>query len=144
MRFARRYKPRINVDLIPMVDVVFQLVVFFLVSTTFIVTPGIGLVFPSSSTAQPVAVTRLVVTVVSSEEIYLNQERMNIPDLSAKLGGFKRNDDDAGSERTVLLEAAEETPYRLMVEVLDVLRKNGYRGVNLKTKRLSDSHFGHP
>ena len=46
MRFRRRLTPEARVDLIPMIDVVFQLVVFFMVSSTFMLTPGIKLALP--------------------------------------------------------------------------------------------------
>ena len=72
MRFKRRLMPQANVDLVPMIDVVFQLVIFFMVSTTFILTPGISLVLPGSTTSEPVVMTKFVVTVISENEIYLN------------------------------------------------------------------------
>ena len=83
--------------------------------------------------------TRVVVTVVSRDEIYLNKERFDIPALSDKLAELK----EAGStgqgeiQRTIVLEGDREIPYRLLIEVLDVLRKNGYRAVNLKTSKLT-------
>ena len=63
MRFKRRLSTQSTPNLIPMIDVVFQLVVFFMVSTTFIITPGISLVLPSSQTAESVAMSKLVITV---------------------------------------------------------------------------------
>ncbi len=136
MRFSRRLKPQTNVDLVPLIDVVFQLVVFFMVSTTFIVTPGIGLTLPASTTAEPVVMSRLVITVASQDEVYLNDELMDLPGLSEKLAELKGRPDASELEKTVVLEADKEVPYRLMIEVLDILRKNGYRGVNLKTRKL--------
>lgn len=139
MRFTRRLKPQIHVDLVPMIDVVFQLVVFFMVSTTFIVTPGIALTFPAAATSEPVAMTRVVVTVVSRDELYLNKERFDIPALSDKLAELKETGSAGQGEiqRTIVLEGDREIPYRLLIEVLDVLRKNGYRAVNLKTSKLT-------
>ena len=136
MKFARRLKPQANVDLVPLIDVVFQLIVFFMVSTTFLVTPGIGLTFPASSTSEPVVMTRMVISVASEDEVYLNDERLDLPGLSDRLAELKDRPDAAELEKTVVLEADKEIPYRLMIEVLDVLRKNGYRGVNLKTRKL--------
>ncbi len=139
MRFQRRLRTQATADIVPMIDVVFQLVIFFMVSTTFIVTPGIALTFPAAATSEPVAMTRLVVTVVSRDELYLNQERFDIPSLSEKLAELKATTTDEGKEvqRTVVLEGDKEIPYRLLIEVLDVLRKNGFRAVNLKTRKLS-------
>ena len=138
MKFQRRLQPQTRVDLVPMIDVVFQLVIFFMVSTTFIVTPGIGIVFPASATSEPVAVSRMVVTVVSREEIYLNKDRYDMNGFSQRLAEMSL--DDAGLEgdaqKTVVLEGGEYISYKLLMEVFDVLRKNRYYAVNLKTRDL--------
>ena len=94
MKFQRRLKPQATVDLVPMIDIVFQLVVFFMVSTTFIITPGIGLTFPASTTAEPIVMTKMVVTVKSREEIYLNQERINISLLEERLAAIAAGAED--------------------------------------------------
>ena len=46
MHFKQRLKPSVKADMVPMIDVVFQLVIFFMVSSTFIQTPGISIVLP--------------------------------------------------------------------------------------------------
>lgn len=132
MRFKRRMSPITRVDLIPMIDIVFQLVVFFMVSSTFIITPGIGIEFPESSTAEPVAMSRLVVTLVSSDEVYLNKERHTLESLDQALGEL--SEEEREQAKTVILEADTEVPYGLIVEALDVLRENGFKGVNLKMR----------
>jgi biopolymer transport protein ExbD len=111
---------------------VFQLVVFFMVSTTFILTPGISLVLPGAETSEPVVMTKLIVTIVSDDEIYLNKERYNIRGLESKLKMLTEKEKE--EIKTVVIEGDEEIPYRLMVEVLDVLRKNGFKGVHLRTR----------
>lgn len=132
MEFRRRLKPVATVDLVPMIDVVFQLVIFFMLSSTFILTPGISLVLPESSTAEPVAMTRLVITVVSEEEVYLNKDRYSISGLDSVLSGFQSEERDHIS--TVIIEGDERVPYSLMVEVLDILRRSGFKGVNLRMR----------
>jgi len=132
MRFRRSLTTRTNVELIPLIDVVFQLVVFFMVSTTFIVTPGISLVLPGSETSEPVVMTKLVVTIISAEEIYLNKERYDISGLGSKLAML--TEEEKEEIKTVVIEGDEEVSYSLMVDVLDTLRKNGFKGVNLKTR----------
>ena len=133
MRFRRSLTTRTNVELIPLIDVVFQLVVFFMVSTTFIVTPGISLVLPGSETSEPVVMTKLVVTIISAEEIYLNKERYDINGLGSKLAMLTKEEKE--EIKTVVIEGDEEVSYSLMVDVLDTLRKNGFKGVNLKTRQ---------
>jgi biopolymer transport protein ExbD len=133
MRFRQRLAPRVEVSLVPMIDVVFQLVVFFMVSTTFILTPGVDLVFPESSSSEPVIMSKLVITVVSREEVYLNKERFDLQGLDEKLQELSQEEEEDAA-RTVVLEGDRSIPYELLVSVLDILRLNGYRGINLRTR----------
>jgi biopolymer transport protein ExbD len=134
MQFRRRLSPKANVDLIPMIDVVFQLVVFFMVSSTFIMTPGINLELPTAASAEPVVMTRVVVSVVSDSEIYLNRDRYDLGSFHGALQAISAEPPTEGTVRTVVIEADRNVSYELMVRVLDVLRRNGYRGVNLRTR----------
>jgi biopolymer transport protein ExbD len=133
MRFRQRLAPRVEVSLVPMIDVVFQLVVFFMVSTTFILTPGVDLVFPESSSSEPVIMSKLVITVVSRDEVYLNKEQFDLQGLDAKLQELSQQEEE-DVPRTVVLEGDRSIPYELLVSVLDILRLNGYRGINLRTR----------
>ena len=132
MRFKRRLATQSTPNLIPMIDVVFQLVVFFMVSTTFIITPGISLVLPSSQTAEPVAMSKLVITVIASDEIYYNKERHTLASLSGRLNEITEAEKE--QIKTVILEGDRTISYSLLVEILDVLRINGFKGVNLRTR----------
>jgi len=132
MRFKRRLSTQSAPNLIPMIDVVFQLVVFFMVSTTFIITPGISLVLPSSQTAEPVVMSKLVITVVARDEIYYNQEQHTLASLSSRLAEITEPEKE--QIKTVILEGDRTISYSLLVEILDVLRINGFKGVNLRTR----------
>lgn len=132
MRFRRRLTTRTTMDLVPLIDVVFQLIIFFMVSTTFILTPGISLILPRSSTSEPVAMTKLVITVVSKNEIYLNKERYDIQRFNTRLGEI--TEEEREEIKTVVIEGDGNVSYSLMVEILDALRMNGFKGVNLKTR----------
>ncbi len=131
MRFRRRLSPDATVNMIPMIDVVFQLIIFFMVASTFIVTPGISLVLPSSSTSEPVAMTKLVVTVLAENSFYLNKEPCDAAGLDRALAKIGKEERDA--IKTVVVEGNKDVSYEVMVMVLDILRSRGFKGVNLKT-----------
>ena len=137
MRFRRKLTTRTNIDLIPLIDVVFQLLVFFMVSTTFILTPGISLVLPHSKSSELVAMTKLVLTVVSKNELYLNKERYTIEGLGYKLAELTKEERE--EIKTIIIEGDSNVSYSLMIEVLDVLRINGFKAVNLKTREQKEA-----
>ena len=134
MRFRRQLKPTANVNLVPMIDVVFQLVIFFMVSTTFIVNPGISVVLPGSTTSEPVAMTKLVISIVSGNEIYFNSQRYDLEGIEGAINEISKEDKDR--IKTVIIEGDRAISYELMVNVLDILRRHGFKGVNLRTRQV--------
>ena len=135
MVFKRRLKPVATVDLIPMIDVIFQLVVFFMVSSTFLVTPGIALELPDSTSAEPVVLTSLIITIISEDEIYLNEDPTTVSGLGDLLVSLAGNGD---SVKSVIIEGDRRVSYNTMIEILDVLRLNGFTGINLRMRDSSN------
>lgn len=134
MHFRRRLSPNANVDLIPMIDVVFQLVVFFMVSSTFVMTPGIALDLPESTSSEPVVINRVVVTIVSDGQLYLNRDRVSFDDLGSQLAALDAMSEALeGEAKSAIIEANSRVPYETIVSVLDLMRRNGYRGIALRT-----------
>ena len=128
MRFRRRLEQQTSASLVPMIDVVFQLVIFFMVSTTFRVAPGIDLVLPTSQTATPVEVSSVTITVAAEDEIYLDERLVSLDELESLIEAFEDRPD------AVVVEGDRAVPYALMIQVLDVLRRQGLTGVNLRTR----------
>jgi biopolymer transport protein ExbD len=62
MRFNRRLSPNAKPDLIPMIDIVFQLVVFFMLASTLRNDEAITYQLPQSSSAETVVVTKMQIT----------------------------------------------------------------------------------
>ncbi|HPO01897.1 biopolymer transporter ExbD [Treponema zuelzerae] len=132
MKFKRRLETRAVVDLVPMIDVVFQLILFFLVSTTFAVLPGISLDLPKSSTAQGVRTNGITITVEADGGLYVNTERVEMEALDAALEAL--GTDIPRDAVPVSLEADSAVPNGRIVNVLDSLRRTGFVGVNLRTR----------
>ncbi len=132
MQFRRRLSPSVKADMVPMIDVVFQLVIFFMVSSTFVLTPGISIVLPESTTAESVTMTNMVVSVVSEDEIYLNKNVYTMDGLAQALSEV--TDEEKEALTSVVIEGDKSVSYELLVEILDLLRKNQFEGVNLKMR----------
>lgn len=132
MRLKRRKSLLTPVDLTPMIDVVFQLILFFLVSTTFAVLPAISVKLPDSETAVSEEVSSITVTVTAGEKIYFNDREVSLKTLDKALSKY----DTAGKtkeEIPVNIEADEKVANGVIVKIFDVLRKNGFIAVNLRT-----------
>jgi biopolymer transport protein ExbD len=122
----------VNVDLVPMIDVVFQLVIFFMLSSTLITRTGLNLDLPDASSGQETVTSSVVLVVASPDEVRLGDEVFTLSELSSVLS--ERRDDYEG--RSISIEADASLPYGTMVTVLDLLRRNGFRGANLVAEQI--------
>jgi len=132
MIFERRLKPNIMVDLTPLIDVVFQLVIFFMISSTFKTAPGIALTLPDSSTATTITSTELSVVAVAEQEVYVNKVRTDAKGAVAVIKSQLEGKTIADVRAT--LSAQASAPYQLVVSLLDALRQNGVDAVGLATQ----------
>ncbi len=133
MKFKnKREGIRSNVDMTPMIDIVFQLILFFLVSTTFATLPGIKLNLPQSHTAESTSLMGITITADDSGAIYFNDKEVSMTGLGEELLTF-----DTGTvkkeEFPVSLEADSEVTNGTIVKIFDVIRESGYCVINLRT-----------
>lgn len=132
MKFNRRLQPRVGLDMTPMIDVVFQLILFFLVSTTFAVLPGISLDLPSSTTAEGTRTNGITVTASADGSVFVNAEKVPLDGLDAALKELPIT--TPRESVPVSLEADASVPNGTIVRILDALRRTGFTGVNLRTR----------
>jgi biopolymer transport protein ExbD len=119
-------------NLVPLIDVLLVLVIFFLVATVFRVGPGLALDLPKSSSAQNVTLTELRISVVGDNEVWLGSTRSSLSQLDGLLKDRLKGKDL--KTLRVVVEGGRDAPYQMVVSVLDVLRQNQVVGVNLMTK----------
>lgn len=128
----RRAQVKSNVDMTPMLDVVFQLIIFFLVSTTFSILPGIKLNLPQSRTAEGVSTQGITITAESDGKFYFNDKQVTLSDLGNELRSFDTGDTKK-EEFPVSLEADSDVTNGTVVSIFDVIRESGYSMINLRT-----------
>lgn len=121
-----------GVDLSPMLDVIFQLILFFLVSTSFSVLPAINVKLPVSTTASGQKTGSITITVLENGGLWFNDEKVTMEELDKCLLNF----DVEGvkkEEFPVLIAADSNVTNGKIVSIFDVLRKNGFSSVSLRT-----------
>jgi len=133
----QRLKPRVGLDLTPLIDVVFQLVIFFMISSVFNTAPGIELDLPDSSTSEAVEVTEVRITVAGPEELYLNRDLVALSSLGETLRDW-RDSGRLADDTAVLVEGGRTVPYETIITVLDEVRKGGVDAVNLVTAPIQE------
>ncbi len=110
-----------TLDLTPIVDVVFNLLIFFALSLNFAVTSGgINVKLPTASSAEPVKAQELTINLTADGKTYLNDKVITLEALSQKLKEKKDKDS------LVIIRADSKVTHGRVVEAMDTVRTNGF------------------
>jgi biopolymer transport protein ExbD len=134
MHIARQRKLPIRIEMSPLIDCIFLLLIFFLLSSTFL-TPKIQLDLPEAGAAVSTHENDLIiVTVDAGGQAFLNSQATTWDDLGARLV------DRLGSvERpTVTLRCDESTPHRYFMQALDIAKSSGATQVLIAHEAVRD------
>ena len=121
-----------GVDLSPMLDVIFQLILFFLVSTTFSVLPAINVNLPESSTSKGVETSSITITAQEDGTLWFNDEQVSVEQLKKLLEEFDTAEVPR-NEFPVSISADSNVTNGRIVELFDVIRYSGFSAVSLRT-----------
>lgn len=109
-------------NVVPLINVVFLVVVFFALSSRFVLQPGMAVSLPVSGfTLGPQRDARIVsVTAAPVPSIYFRDRKVTIDELRQQLT------DNRGKERSLIIKADRGTPYDLVVQLMNVGLKLGF------------------
>lgn len=125
---VRRRKTLINVT--SLIDVVFLLLIFFVVTSTFLEQPGLDLTLPEAGSAEPAERQDVTLGVTSDGTIYLGDSAVDRAGLREAIEAAL---EQASSDR-VVLQADARVSHGLVVEVMDAARLAGARGLVVATE----------
>jgi len=134
VRFRRPSPVRVAIDIAPLVDVVFLLVIFFAVSTTFLESSGLKLELPTSASTATREAEELTVGLAADGRIELDGAIVEREALAGLL-----RDRLAGAERKVVVLRADTTArHGDVVALMDVIREAGADALTVATRSASD------
>lgn len=129
MQFRRKTTPRVGIDIAPLVDVVFLLVIFFAASTTFLETSGLELELPESSATAERESQELTVYLDAKGSVALEDEVLDRQELARRL----RDELGQREKKVVVLRADTLTEHGQVVEIMDLIRLAGAEGMTVAT-----------
>ena len=130
MRFPRGRRRRPNIDISPLIDVVFQLLLFYAVTTQFVAEERLKLLLPEAKTAEQAVGEKpkdTEVLVTSAGEILVGGKRVNEAALEGEIRALVKSSPD----RTLTIRGDKGADYGQVVRVLDVARQVGAKSINL-------------
>lgn len=131
MKFLpKRHEPE-ELNISPLIDMVFILLIFFAVSTTFVKDMQVELQRPSAETSQAASTQSVRVYIDQGGQIYVNEQPVN----SWMVQSLVRDALAVSTSQTVLVVADRRTPTELLVEVVDQASLAGATDVGVATEQ---------
>jgi len=137
VNLRKRNRPEYLVDITPLIDVVFLMLIFFMVSTTFNASSSLKLDLPSSKAkAEQKKVDQVTVSINAKGSFYVQDEAVKDSDLRKRILNASKGDPKV----RVILRADAETHHKRVVYVLDTLRGLGMSKVGIATVAPQDEN----
>jgi len=133
MRIPRPTRKKARIEIIPMIDTMFFLLVFFMVATlSMTIQRGLPVNLPSSASAKADIPDTVSITVTADGAVFVNKEAVSVQELRDRL----REVQQAQTEPSVVVNADEAVRYGLVVQVLDAVKQAGLTKLAIATKPI--------
>jgi biopolymer transport protein ExbD len=130
MEFRRIRRTRPGLDLTPLVDTVLNLLIFFMLSSSFAFQPGIRVRLPEAASREEEPKQDLVLILTRDHRLYLNDDPLQLAELGARLQERLRDRGDG----VVIIKADKEVLHGQVVEVMDIAKSAGAVRIAIATE----------
>ena len=126
MKIIRQRRPQMKMEMSPLIDCIFQLLIFFMLSSTFL-TPSIPLSLPTAAAGGPPQGHQVIITLDAEGQVFLNKQ----PSSFEQLEGQLRELLSESKGRVVTIRADQQMTYQHFVHALDIAKRSGAEHVNI-------------
>lgn len=133
MKFETSRKPLSIFSLSSLTDIVFLLLVFFLLTSQFVIQTGVKVKLPASKLNEQSIPTRLVVSITEDNGIYVGNKKTELSSLAVKLNNVKENIAD----NNLVIRADKSVEIDLVIQVIDAAKGVGIDRFTIETEKQS-------
>ncbi len=130
MKIKHVLKQEASINMTPMIDVVFLLLTFFMLTSTYIKTSAINVDLPSSQTSDVQPVREVVITLYKSGDITLNEKTIKIDAVGKAVRALYNENQDI----VVTIRGDQGVAYGQLIEMMDTVRLAGVKRMSLATR----------
>jgi biopolymer transport protein ExbD len=124
-------KNRSVLNVTPLIDVVFNLVIFFAVSSTFLEQPGIKLALPEAQKTDLQKIEKAVLYVTADQQILLRDKEISLENL----GPLLKDEMEQSLDKALIINADKQVAHGFVVKIMDLARQNGVLKLVIATEQ---------
>lgn len=135
MRFRRnRQEDEAEVDLTPMLDVVFIMLIFFIVTASFVKESGIDVNRPDAATATVKERGNILIAITENNQIWIDRRQVDVRSVRANIERLHAEN----PQGSVVIQADRNSKNGLLVQVMDASRQAGVTNVSIAANETSE------
>jgi biopolymer transport protein ExbD len=131
MKISKKAKRKVGLNLTSLIDVLFILIIFFAVSSTFLEQPGIELKLPEAKSGNTQIIDKVIINVDRDGNIYLNDKPVKLDALAEQVKTLNEKRD----EKSVTLNADSDVKHGTVISIMDALRRDGIYKIVIATAK---------
>jgi biopolymer transport protein ExbD len=136
MRLPASVKKKPRIEIIPMIDTMFFLLVFFMIATlSMTIQHGMPISLPTAESSTDKIVEHVSLTLTREGALYYNKEATTLQELEMRLTNLQQS----SSDPSLLINADEQVPHGQVIKVMDLIRLSGITRMSIATKPPSES-----
>lgn len=129
MKLIDEKKKKVALNITSLVDVLFILIIFFTISSTFLEQPGIKLELPKAQSSETQKADKAVLYIDENSNLFFMNEPMMLENLDEKLKSAMETNID----KSLIISADKNVHHGLVVRVMDIARANGVAKLVIST-----------
>ena len=126
-RHSEEMSAEADINITPLLDIVFIMLIFFVVTTSFVREAGIEVNRPTAQTAERKEHASILIAIALNGEIWIDQRAVDIRAVRAAIERLRAEN----PEGTVVIQGDREAQIGLLVQVMDQVRKAGVSNVSI-------------
>lgn len=130
IEFEERKKIDTHLNIAPLIDVVFQLLIFFALSSQLVVHRGIKINLPTALNANTQAKQNIAIFITQENNLYIDQEQVSLDTLLEKLKIKMLG----SNKKAVVISADEKVNLGLAIKVMDIAKQSGSDELTISAK----------
>ena len=116
-----------NIDITPMLDIVFIMLIFFIVTATFVKESGIDVTRPDAETAVKQNRVAILIAIRDNNEIWINRRKVDLASVRANVEKLHAENPQGGA----VIQADREAETGVLVEIMDQVRLAGVGAISI-------------
>lgn len=133
MKFEMQNKPLTIVHFSSLTDIVMLLLIFFLLTSQFVIQTGVKVQLPGAVNNEQTVPTRIIVSITEESKIFVGKDEVSIETLSIKLEEIKKS----VNEENLIIRADKSSSIDIVIKVIDAAKGIGINKFTIETEKES-------